>query len=71
MSNSYSKSPSVYSMTSAFIAMPIAAKREMSMNLKVNILFILKMFFANGSLLAVNGKTVWHTNAKNVEPVLS
>ena len=29
------------------------------------------MFFANGSLLAVNGKTVWHTNAKNVEPVLS
>ena len=29
------------------------------------------MFFANGSPLAVNGKTVWHTNAKNVEPVLS
>ena len=29
------------------------------------------MFFANGSLLAVNGKTVWHTNTKNVEPVLS
>ena len=29
------------------------------------------MFFANGSLLAVNVKTVWHTNTKNVEPVLS
>ena len=29
------------------------------------------MFFANGSLLAVNGKTVWHTNTKNVEPALS
>ena len=36
----YQKSPSLYLMVSAFIAMPMAAKREMSMNLKVNILFI-------------------------------
>ena len=40
VSKLYLKSPSVYLMVSAFIAKPMAAKREMSMNLKVNILFI-------------------------------
>ena len=40
VSKLYLKAPSKYPMIFAFIAMPIAAKREMSMNLKVNILFI-------------------------------
>ena len=45
VSNLYSNPSSVvYSMVSAFIAKPMAANREMSMNLKVNVLFILKMF---------------------------